>query len=100
MLSLYDPRRPRPPITAPAPAWEDGPAAPRADQRATASIVRGGTHKFFARVQNDRDVTDTITVRGVAAGAPGYRVTYLQGRTDITAQVEAGTHTTPTAAIG
>lgn len=82
------------PSTTAPPVGEDiHSSAPRADQRATATIARGATRKFFVELQNDRDAIDMLTVRGTDGGASGYQVAYLAGRTDITAQVEDGTYT-------
>lgn len=64
-----------------------------ANQTRSAGVARGATRVFFVNVQNDRLTPDTLTVKGVESGSAGYRVAYLQGTTDITARVHAGTFT-------
>lgn len=63
-------------------------------QTAKAGVARGATRTFHVRVGNDGDATDSFRVRGVASGATGYKVTYVDAAgTDITSQVVAGTYT-------
>lgn len=62
-------------------------------QALTRPVRPAATRKFFVRIQNERDASDTFTLSGRDAGANGYQVTYLAGTVDITAAVEAGTYT-------
>lgn len=67
--------------------------SPAASQTKTAGVARGATRTFYVSAQNDSTGTETLTLEGVESGSPGYTVRYLQGSTDITGQVHAGTFT-------
>jgi M6 family metalloprotease-like protein len=53
-----------------------------------------GSKTFTVTVGNDGTVTDSFTLEG-PGGSNGFRVTYLDGSTNVTSQVLAGTYTTP-----
>ena len=61
-------------------------------QRRVTPTRRGHTSKFFVRITNEHaeGEADTLVVNGPRAGSL-YRVRYLVGRTDVTAEVVAGT---------
>ncbi len=61
-------------------------------QTKSATVARGATRTFHVQVGNDAPFTDSLTVKGVSAGAAGYTVTYFRGSTNITAAVQAGTY--------
>lgn len=69
-------------------------------QAAAADVGRGESATFFVRIGNDANAAATFTLDGIARDATGYRVSYLVGRTDITAAVDAGTYTLPSLAPG
>lgn len=62
------------------------------EQKLKRPIWPAAIRKFFVRIQNERDATDTFTLSGGDTGAPGYQVTYLAGRDDITDQIQDGTY--------
>lgn len=66
---------------------------PTAGQKLTQPIAPGASRRFHVRIHNQRATTDSFTISGRLAGAPGYQVTYLAGRDDITDQVLDGTYT-------
>lgn len=61
-------------------------------QEQVATIGAGQTRRFFVQIQNDRDIPDTFTIQGTAAGSPGYQVRFIDGRTDVTPAVRAGSY--------
>ena len=68
-------------------------------QSVTAKALRGSKKTFSIRVKNDGSLSDTFTLKG-KGGQPGFAVKYLQGATDVTSTVVAGTFTTPAIASG
>src|SRR5690606_13237399 len=60
----------------------------------------GQTATFHVRVENERTATDTLRLKGIDRGDPGYRIRYRAGTTDITTAVQAGTYRTPPLAPG
>ncbi len=65
---------------------------PRATQKQALTAPAGTTRRFFVRIQNDRTDTDTLTLRAVETGAPGYQVAYYRAGHNITAAVRNGTY--------
>ena len=63
-----------------------------AGQARSATVPNRGTATFTLRVQNDGNVADDITVKGLGSTSR-FTVTYKDGPVDITAAVVAGTHT-------
>ncbi len=61
-----------------------------ANQSRSVSVHRGQTTSFVVRIRNEANVTDSITVQG-PGNTTGFTVQYLQGTTDVTAAVVAGT---------
>lgn len=68
-------------------------------QTASATVGAGGTTTFTVRIQNDGSISDRIGVFGLSSSS-SFRVTYLAGTTDVTAQVIAGTYRTARLAPG
>lgn len=68
-------------------------------QTVATKALRGTTKTFAIRLQNDGNTGDTFTVKGKGAQT-GFAVKYLQGTTDITSAVVAGTFTTASVAPG
>jgi len=71
------------------------------DQANTVSSTPGSTIRFGISVQNDSVVyADSFTLLATGTTSAMYGVTYFKGTTNITADVVAGTYTTPTVATG
>lgn len=73
---------------------------PRTSQQLTRTVADGASATFAARIQNDRNATDTLTIAGIDAGPAGYDVNYRHAGNDITAAVQAGSYTTGPLAPG
>jgi len=72
--------------------------SPVAQATAATSVKANPVSVAFA-VDNDGPLDDTFKVQG-SAGNPLFGVSYFQGATNVTAQVIAGTYTTPSLAEG
>ena len=68
-------------------------------QAVVQKIFAGQTRSELIRVQNDGEVPDSFKIKGGGGQGP-LSVTYQDGATDVTGQVEAGTFSTPTLAPG
>lgn len=55
------------------------------------TVNRGSTGTFTIRIGNDGFATDSFTVKGPGSGG-GFTATYMDGTTNITSQVVAGTY--------
>ena len=55
------------------------------------SVRRGRAYTFYAQIQNDGNIADTLSVRGTKAPV-GFAIVYLVGSTNVTTRVEAGTY--------
>lgn len=62
------------------------------DQLLRQTIAPGATRRFVVHVQNDRYGPDSIRVRAVESGSPGYSVRFRAEGRDVTAAVRAGTY--------
>ncbi len=69
------------------------------NQSRSANVANRGAATFYARVQNDGNVTEPIKVKGTA-GTTRFTVAYFAGTTNITPQVVAGTYQTAALAPG
>ena len=69
-------------------------------QSKTGSKPLGKTITFGISVQNDGTSADSFKLLATGAATSAYSVKYLDGATDITAAVVAGTYTTPSLAAG
>ena len=69
------------------------------DQRVTQQLRKRRTATFEVRLTNSGDAKDALVVDG-AARTPKFKVTYLVGGRDVTAQVTAGTFRTGDLASG
>jgi hypothetical protein len=69
-------------------------------QRKTGSAAPGQTITFEVSVQNDGTGVDTFKVKATGTAVTGYRVRYLDGITDVTPDVLAGSYRTPLLAVG
>jgi hypothetical protein len=58
-----------------------------------ATIARGKSRTFYAKIQNDGLVPASFTITG-AGGANGIATSYHRGASNITASVRAGTYST------
>jgi hypothetical protein len=71
------------------------------NQARTGAAARGSTITFGISVQNDATIlTEKFTVLATGSSTASYVVTYFNGTTDITSQVESGSYTTPAVAPG
>ncbi len=68
-------------------------------QTITTKALRGTKKAFAIQLENDGNLSDTFTVKGKGAQT-GFAVKYLQGSTDVTSSVVAGTFTTTSIASG
>lgn len=68
-------------------------------QTRSGSAARGHTVTYDVSVQNDAPFGDALRLKGTASNA-NFTVSYQVGATDVTAQVVAGTYTTPNLAPG
>lgn len=68
-------------------------------QTRSGSAARGHTVTYDVSVQNDAPFADALRLKGTASNA-NFTVSYQVGATDVTAQVVAGTYTTPSLAPG
>jgi hypothetical protein len=64
------------------------------------SELEGAFYTFDIRIENDGSQADRYSVQATGAASTGWTVTYLDGATDITASVEAGTYQTASLAAG
>lgn len=62
--------------------------------------LEGAFYTFDIRIENDGALADRYTVQATGAASTGWTVTYLDGATDVTASVEAGTYQTASLAAG
>ena len=69
------------------------------NQTRTGSAAPGGSVRYWVSAQNDAPIPDTLRLKGTTTSA-GFVVNYTVDGTDITAQVTAGTYTTPVLAPG
>ncbi len=70
-----------------------------AGQTKTGTAARGSTVTYWVSAQNDAPFADVLRLKGTAT-TTRFKVTYTAGGVDITAQVVAGTYTTPELAPG
>ena len=68
-------------------------------QTRSTTVGNLGASTFYARVQNDGNLTEPIKVKGTA-GTTRFTVAYFAGTTNITSQVVAGTYQTAALAPG
>ena len=68
-------------------------------QTRSGSAARRHTVTYDVTVQNDAPFADVLRLKGTASNA-NFTVSYQVGATDVTAQVVAGTYTTPSLAPG
>jgi hypothetical protein len=77
-----------------------------ADNQTAKAILQGSAFNgwyrwtFGVSAQNDGTNSDRFRVHATGLGLTGWKVKYFHGSTDITADVVAGTFTTPTVAPG